>query len=65
MHHDYKKHMIVSELWVKCSLEKKTSGSIMKKAFIQIDYDGINIKQKFLMLCCERTTISVSTVFYQ
>ena len=65
MHHDYKKHMIVCELWIKCSLEKKTSGSIMKKAFIQIDYDGINIKQKVLMFCCERTTIGVSTVFYQ
>ncbi len=65
MHHDYTKHMMVSELSVNCSLEKKTSDSIMKKVFIQIDYDGINIRQKFLTLCCESTTIGISTVFYQ
>ncbi len=47
MHHDYKKHMIVSEFSVKCSLEKKTSGSILKKAFILIDYDELISSRSF------------------
>ncbi len=63
MHYDYKKQIIVFELSVTCSLKKFRS--TMKKAFIPIEYNGSNAKEKYIILCCEKSTIGISSIFYQ
>jgi len=54
MRYKCNKHIIVSDLPVKCSLEEKNFNSKMKKALplTAIEYNGSNTK-KNIVLCCE------------